>query len=163
MEKKEEFTQVYEVGYHIVPAVAIENLPKEVENLKDFLVKEGAAIVSEEFPKMRDLSYLMSRIIGGTKRRFDTAYFGWIKFDAREASMTKIKKFLDENENILRFLLIKTVRESTLFSPIPPKTQPSPNRGEPAGAIKKGSMEKEIKSIISQEELDKTIDKLIAE
>ncbi|MBU6430831.1 MAG: 30S ribosomal protein S6 [Patescibacteria group bacterium] len=160
-EKEEGSLKVYEVGYHIAPAVSAENLPVEVENLKNFLVKEGATIVSEGFPKMLDLSYAVSKSVGGSKRKFDTAYFGWIKFDAGEALIAKIKKFFDENENILRFLLIKTVKENTLFSPVSPKITASPAKEEPKTA--KSSTEKEIKSPISQEELDKTIDKLIAE
>ena len=49
----------------------------EVENLKNFLVKEGAVIISEEIPKMRELSFIMSKAIGGLKKKFDTAYF-WL-------------------------------------------------------------------------------------
>ena len=98
--------------------------------------------------------------MGGAKRNFDIAYFGWIKFDPGEASVAKIKKFLDENENTLRFLLINTVRENTLFSP---KIQDAVLAKEETKPAKKNSPEKEIKSPISQEELDKTIDKLIAE
>jgi len=159
-EKEGNNLQVYEVGYHIVSDVSIENLPNEVENIKNFLVKEGASIISEELPKMRELAYSIKKTVGGAKRNFDTAYFGWIKFDVGEASIAKIKKFLDENENILRFLLIKTVRENTLFSP---KIPVAVLVKEEIRAVKKDSAEKEIKSPISQEELDKTIDKLIAE
>lgn len=158
--KEEGGLHAYEVGYHIAPAVSAENLPSEVENIKNFLTKEGVAVISEEFPKIRELAYSISKAIGGAKRNFDTAYFGWIKFDAGEVPIARIKKFFDENENILRFLLINTVRENTLFSPkisdaVLAKEEPKPAR--------KDSPEREIKSPISQEELDKTIDKLIAE
>ena len=158
-EKEGNNLQVYEVGYHIVSDVSIENLPNEVENIKNFLVKEGASIISEEFPKMRELAYSIKKTVGGVKRNFDTAYFGWIKFDTGEAPVAKIKKFLDENENILRFLLIKTIRENTLFSP---KISDVASKEE-TKSVKKDSSAKEIKSPISQEELDKTIDNLIAE
>ncbi|MEK7070694.1 MAG: 30S ribosomal protein S6, partial [Patescibacteria group bacterium] len=158
-EKEEGKLQVYEVGYHIVPAVPMESLQGEVENIKNFLAKEGAAITSEEFPKLIELAYSISKVISGAKRNFNTAYFGWIKFDAGEAPVAKIKKFFDENENILRFLLIKTVKESTLFTPKLFDTSTK----EEAKSSKNDLSEKEIKSPISQEELDKTIDKLIAE
>ena len=158
-EKEEGKLQIYEVGYHIVPAVPLENLQSEVENINNFLSKEGAAVTSEEFPKLIELAYSISKVAGGAKRNFNTAYFGWIKFDAGKAPVAKIKKFFDENENILRFLLIKTVKESTLFTP---KLFDASNREE-AKTSKKELSEKEIKSPISQEELDKTIDKLIAE
>lgn len=158
-EKGEGGLRAYEVGYHIVPAVSAENLSSEVENIKNFLTKEGGVIISEEFPKMRELAYSIKKTVSGIKRNFDTAYFGWIKFDAGEAPIAKIKKFFDENENILRFLLINTVRENTMFSPSLPET----GKREEVRATKKEVEGKEIKSPISQEELDKTIDKLIAE
>ena len=159
-EKGEGGIHAYEIGYHIAPSVSIENLPNEEESIKSFITKEGVVIISEEFPKLRELAYSISKVMGGAKRNFDTAYFGWIKFDAGEAPVAKIKKFLDENENILRFLLINTVRENTLFSP---KIQDAVLAKEETKPVKKDSPEKEIKSPISQEELDKTIDKLIAE
>lgn len=158
-EKGEGGLHAHEVGYHIVPAVSIENLSNEVENIKNFLTKEGVVIISEEFPKMRELAYSISKTVGGIKRNFDTAYFGWIKFDAGETPIAKVKKFFDENENILRFILINTVRENTMFSSGLPET----GKKEEAKAAKKDADEKEVKSPISQEELDKTIDKLIAE
>lgn len=157
--KEENLTKIYEVGYHIIPAIAVENIDNEVDNIKNFLVKEGVVIISEEFPKLRDLTYTISKTVGGMRRKFDTAYFGWIKFDAGEVPIAKVKKFFDENENILRYILINTVRENTLFSA---KTQDAQDKGE-IKEIKKELEVKEIKSPISEEDLDKTIDKLIAE
>lgn len=167
-EKNEEnILQVYEVGYHIVPAVPMENIANEVENIKNFLVKEGAEIISEEFPKILELSYSIKKSVGGMKRNFNTAYFGWIKFDAKENSTAKIKKFFDENENILRFLFIKTVKEDTLFSSREQNTVSSKEETPPSknkSSKEDDLLEKETKiSLVSREELDKTIDKLIAE
>ena len=159
-EKKDNNFNIYEVGYHIVPAVSEENLSNEIEAIKNFLIKEGVKIISEEFPRMFQLAYSIRKNMDDGKRDFDTAYFGWIKFDATEAPVTKIKKFFDENKNILRFLLIKTVRENTLY--FPKGSDAVSTIGELKEA-KKDEREKEIKSPISQEELDKTIDKLIAE
>lgn len=162
--KKEEiFAKIYEIGYHIIPVVAVENLSSEVDNIKNFLVKEGVEIISEDFPKLCDLAYTILKSVGGTRRKFDTAYFGWIKFDAREIPIAKVKKFLDENENILRYLLINTVKENTIFSA---KTEDIQGKGEVKEIKKEKDQEmkiKEIKSPISEEDLDKTIDNLIAE
>lgn len=167
MEKKDEnkteeiFAKIYEVGYHIIPAVSVENLAGEVDKIKSFLAKEGVIVISEEFPKLRDLAYTMPKTVGGARRKFDTAYFGWIKFDAGEAPIAKIKKFFDENEGILRYLLINTVKENTIFSAKVPDVQVKEEVKNIK--IKLESEKKEIKSPISQDELDKTIDKLIAE
>ncbi len=159
--KKENFGKIYEVGYHIIPAVAIENLANEVDNIKNFLAKEGATIISEDFPKLRNLAYTMPKVVGGMRRKFDTAYFGWIKFDAGETPIAKIKKFFDENESILRYILINTVRESTIFFA---KTADIQDKNEVEETNKEQKIEtKEIKSPISEEDLDKTINKLIIE
>lgn len=161
--KEESFEKIYEIGYHIIPAVAVENLSIEVDNIKNFLVKEGVEIISEDFPKLRDLAYAILKTVGGTRRKFDTAYFGWVKFDAGETPIAKVKKFLDENENILRYLLINTTKENTIFSA---KTEDIQDKGEAKEIKKEKEQEtkiKEIKSPISEEDLDKTIDNLIAE
>ena len=165
MEKKEESkkgenqAKIYEIGYHIIPAVSVENLAGEVDKIKNFLTENGLEAIAEEFPRLIDLAYIMPKVVGGARRKFDTAYFGWIKFDAGEAPIAKIKKFFDENENILRFLLINTVSENTIFSAKIPDIQVK----EEIKDVKKETEGKEINSPISEDELDKTIDKLIAE
>lgn len=141
---------VYEVGYHIVPSVSPENLPKEVDAIKAVLGGVKATVISEEFPKLRNLAYEMVKVIGPNRRRYDTAHFGWIKFEAGADTMVLIKKALDANENILRYLLIKTARENTLYGAkiLPPEEKKAEKGDKP-----------EVKA---SEDLDKSIDKLVA-
>jgi ribosomal protein S6 len=139
---------VYEVGYHIVPAVSPEKLPAEVDAIKAVLGKNGATVISEEFPKLRNLAYQMVKAIGPARHRYDSAYFGWIKFEAQPESALEIKKALDGNEKILRYLLIKTVRENTLYGP------------KILGEEKKDAVKDETKEA-APEDLDKSIDKLV--
>jgi len=140
---------VYEVGFHIVPAVSPETLPKEVDAIKAVLGKSGATIISEEFPKLRNLAYTITKVIGPVRHKYDTAYFGWIKYEASTETAGDIKKALDLNEKILRYLVIRTVRENTLYGA---KVLPPEEKKE------------EVKDAVttSPEELDKSIDKLIA-
>ena len=107
---------VYEVGFHIVPAVSPEKLPHEVDAIKALLDGNKATIISEEFPKLRTLAYTMVKVIGPARHKYDTAYFGWIKFEAAPEAALEIKKGMDANEKVLRYLLIKTARENTLYS-----------------------------------------------
>ena len=101
----------------------------------NFIVKEGGPPSSRKsFLNCVNSAYSIKKAANGIKRNFDTAYFGWIKFDAGDAPIAKIKKFFDENENILRFLLINTVREDTLYSPKIPdvvlaKEEPNGQKG----------------------------------
>lgn len=106
---------VYEVGYHIVPAVSPEKLPAEVDAIKAVLSGNKAVTISEEAPKLRNLAYQMVKAIGPARHKYDTAYFGWIKFEAAPEAALEIKKAMDANEKVLRYLLIKTARENTLY------------------------------------------------
>ncbi|HEY0908297.1 MAG TPA: 30S ribosomal protein S6 [Candidatus Paceibacterota bacterium] len=106
---------VYEVGYHIVPAVSPEKLPAEVDAIKAVLSGNNAVTISEEAPKLRNLAYQMVKAIGPARHKYDTAYFGWIKFEAAPEAAIEIKKAMDANEKVLRYILIKTARENTLY------------------------------------------------
>lgn len=106
---------VYEVGYHIVPAVSPEKLPAEVDAIKAVLAGNNAVTIAEEAPKLRSLAYQMVKAIGPARHKYDTAYFGWIKFEAAPEAAIEIKKAMDANEKVLRYILIKTARENTLY------------------------------------------------
>src|SRR3989338_6813909 len=74
--------KIYEIGYHIVPSVPEEKLGAEVSSLKDILEKGKATIISEEVPKLRTLAYEMRKESAGKYSKYNSAYFGWIKFEA---------------------------------------------------------------------------------
>lgn len=154
---KTEKATVYEVGFHIVPAVSPENLPAEVEAIKAILGKNGATIISEEFPKLRNLAYTITKATGPMRNHYDSAYFGWVKFEGSAESVDAIETAFTADEKILRYLLVKTVRENTLYGN---KILPQ----EKEAAAKEESKDKEHKEPaqpVSQEELDKSIDKLV--
>ena len=109
-------SRIYEIGYHVVPIVAEENVGVEVAAIHSLLEKEKGFIISEEFPRLRDLAYAIPKMVGGEKHNFRKAYFGWVKFEAPAEAVAPIQEALKHNEHILRFILIKTVRESTLAS-----------------------------------------------
>ena len=100
-EADEAETQVYEVGFHIVPSVEEGDLASEVDSIKSLIEKNGGVFISEEFPKLIDLAYTIVKGIEGKKERFDTAYFGWIKFIMHPSAIESLKKVIDSNNNIL--------------------------------------------------------------
>lgn len=157
--EKEGGIQVYELGYHIVSTVAEENLPKEVEALKAIVLQDGGSLVSVGEPKLINLAYSMTKSVADIKKKFTSAYFGWIKFETKSELMPMIKKAVDANPNILRYLLIKTVRENTLYTP---KLNIKITNKEETPKVKK-SIKTEEKKATSIEDLDKTIDDLVAE
>ena len=151
--------QVYELGYHIVSTVAEENLPKEVLALKAIVLKDGGSLVSEGEPKLINLAYSMTKSVADIKKKFNTAYFGWLKFETKSELIPVIKKAVDQNPHILRYLLIKTVRENTLYTP---KLNVRAQVKEEAPKTKKSIKTDEVKAT-SVEEIDKSIDELIVE
>ena len=156
IEGKESKGGVYEVGYIMVPTIAEENLGAEVTEFKDTLTKEGAVFISEEYPKMLELAYEMSRSINNKKQKFSYGYFGWVKFECTTVQAKVIKDMLDKNEKLVRYLLIKTVRESTMSS------RRSFNR--PDGAKRKVAPKaEEVAEQIDETTIDKEIDALVVE
>ena len=153
--EKESRAQVYEVGYLMVPGIAEENLGAEVTALKDSLTGLGAVIISDEYPKMIELAYEMSRSIANKKQKFTYGYFGWVKFDSTSEGAINIKDALDKNEKLIRYLLIKTVRESTM----------SQKRmyNKPDGARRRATPKPEEALPIDEATIDKDIEALMVE
>ena len=113
-EEKEVRLGVYEVGYIMVPTIAEENLGGEVTAFKDMFLENGAVFISDEYPKLIELAYVMSRSINNKSQKFSYGYFGWVKFECNTDQARVIKNILDKNEKLVRYLLIKTVRENTM-------------------------------------------------
>ncbi len=151
-EKKE--NRIYEVGYFLVPTVSEEELPREVTALKDALDKEKAAIISEEFPKQRPLAYPMQKRVGEGYETHTSGYFGWVKFETTPESALRIEQAFKKSERVLRYLLIKTVREHTLTAGRP-RSDRRERKEVPQGAP--------ASAPVSEIELDKSLEKLIAE
>jgi len=108
---KENNLKVYEVGYLLSPNIAEENVLSDSGKIRDIIEKNEGIFLSEGVPEMRNLTYAIKKSGRGNKQ-FGTAYFGWIKFEATSESEIEIKNKLDKEENVLRFLIIKTVKEN---------------------------------------------------
>ncbi len=117
---------VYEIGFHVATTLPEEKLPAEVTAVKDVLSGAGAEFISEEFPKLVSLAYtIVKKTQNGTKK-YDNAYFGWVKFEVASEKIADIKISLDKNENLVRYIIVKTVRENTM----PVKTFAKKEEGE---------------------------------
>jgi ribosomal protein S6 len=103
---------VYELGYLILSSIAEENLSDVVNAIKGILSKVGAAEIASEDPIKIDLAYTMSKQIGARKYVVDDAYIGWIKFECEPACIPEVQDAVKKLDEVLRFLLIKTTRET---------------------------------------------------
>jgi ribosomal protein S6 len=156
-EQVQEGIKVYEIGYHLIPSIPVEKVAGEVEEIKSVIAKHKGSLIAEENPKLRPLAYTIKKAVEGSRYKFNEGYFGWVKFEVDTAVIEEIKKALDANEHILRYLLINTVRENTMVSP----KLMTPGAKEEDGKV--AAPAETPKPAISEEELEKTINDLVIE
>ena len=149
--------KVYEVGYLLVPTTPEEEVPALYGNLKELISSLGGAMISDEMPIMINLAYSMQKTVQNVRNKYDTGYFGWIKFYMDGEKVIALKKKLDLDSNIIRFLIIKTVKENTIAAKrfvhkdIVRKRAPSAKgaEGEEAAPINKEEIDKEIDAMVA--------------
>jgi ribosomal protein S6 len=154
--EKGDLATVYEVSYLLLPSLALEQVPARVETLTKMVESAGGELISSENPVLVDLSYPMTKVVHTTRHKCDKGYFGWFKFEMDKDGIAEVKKNFDLDETVLRYLIIKTVRENTLLNG---KMQ---LKGEKED--KKDFIVKEPDLTLpdsSPEEIDKSIDDLV--
>ena len=111
---------IYEVSYLLLPNISPEQAMVKVGSLKDKIASLGGGIISDENPVLIDLAYSMTKVVQAVRHKVSTGYFSWVKFEIsnenEKGGVGLVKKMLDTNDNVLRYLIIKTVRENTLLS-----------------------------------------------
>ncbi len=150
-------SRVYEVGYLLVPTIPEEGVPGLYSALKDLVVSLGGEIISDEMPKMTPLAYTMLKVVQNVRNRFDTAYFGWVKFEITPEKVLELKKKLDLDPNFVRFLILKTVKENTIAAK---RFIHKDSRRKVSTTKKEG--ENEVVVPIDKEEIDKEIDAMVS-
>ena len=148
-------SRVYELGYLLTPAISEENLPVVYGNLKELVSSLKGVAISDEMPKMINLAYAMTKVVANVRNKFNTAYFGWVKFAMDSDKVLELKKKLDLDPNFIRFLILKTVRENTIAT-----------KRFARGEMHRRPMIKKNEKIgtavpINKEEIDKEIDALV--
>lgn len=151
-------SRVYELGYLLVPTVSEEDLPVLYGNLKELVSSLGGAAVSDEMPRMIQLAYSMVKVVANVRNKFNTGYFGWMKFTMGTDAVLELKKKLDLDPNIIRFLILKTVKENTIAAKRFVRSGGETYRRTST----KKSTENETATPINKEEIDKEIDALIS-
>lgn len=147
-------SKVYELGYLLVSSIKEEELPVTYGNLKELVSSFSGEIIADEMPKMTNLAYTMQKVTSNVRSKWNTAYFGWIKFVMDSQKVLELKKTLDLDPNIIRFLILKTVKENTIAAkryvgrdsykkPPVKKTD-----GVPALPINEAQIDKEIDALV---------------
>ena len=106
----------YEVSYILVPTISEDSATAKAEAFKKSIADLGASFISEETPYMRDLAYEMVRVIKNANNRFDTGYFGWVKFEIDPASLPAFEKSIKLDEEVIRYLVVKADRDINVYT-----------------------------------------------
>lgn len=114
--EEENITRVYEISYILVPTITEDVATEKINSLKKSIADLGASFISEEAPYMRDLAYEMLRVIKNVNNRFDTGFFGWIKFELDPASLAKVEKMFKLDEDVIRYIAVKAERDINIYT-----------------------------------------------
>lgn len=152
---KKDMVPVYELGYHVVPTIPEDGVSAIVEKVKKALGK--AEIISEQFPVHMGVAYPIERSVQGKNEKYTETYFGFIKFALDRGEMQALQVELRSMPEVLRFLIISTVREDMPA----PRRAVFTSRQLEGEVIKKPVSAPEKPAEVSEEELDKSIDALV--
>lgn len=154
LEKVATDPKIYEIGFHVVSTVAEDELGARVTAVRDAIEAAGGRVIADGYPKYLDLAYPMVKMSANKRSVHHSAYFGWIKFESPASSAKRLNEMLAKDDFILRYILVKTVREDTMA---PKKVFLKKRQGTEGQAPAKV----EEKPALSEEELDKTIEGLV--
>jgi len=115
--------KVYELGFYFVPTLSEEEALEKSQKIREFVVSHGVEEIHFEAPVLRNLAYQIEKHTAGKNEMFSRAYFSWIKFVMTASSVLDLKKEMENDKDVLRFLIIKTTRENT-FTPSRPQSSP---------------------------------------
>ncbi len=159
MDKVDE-RKIYEIGYLLVPYLPAENVAQAVEKMMGARIEAlDGEITSALDPVMTRLAYTITKVLSNKHTKFSDAYFGAFRFKVLPKAVVKLKAELDKEDDLLRFLIISLPKGSENI--VTPK-RIFARREEKSFEIERIMPEKEEeKPILSSEELDKEIDKLV--
>jgi ribosomal protein S6 len=112
---KTDTSKIYELGYLLVSSLPEEKIEGEVNTLKNIITERKGEIIAGEQPILIDLAYSMVKVVGAHRQKYTRGYFGWIKFECESEDIAQIRKVLDLSPVVLRYMIIKTIRENTLL------------------------------------------------
>ncbi len=150
---------VYELGFHLVPTLSEEAIGPALEAARRAL--GDVEVIKESFPQKMTLAYQVERAGQGKREKYTSAYFGSIKFalkpEADRAQVAALQEKLRGMKEVLRYLVVETVREDVAQSR--QRTVFVSDRLE-GKTLEKPAAQKETPAQVNEAELDKSIEAL---
>lgn len=166
----QEGIRIYELGFHFVPTISEDDAAVQFSHLKSIIEKKNGTFISEEAPALINLAYELTKTTKAVRQHYNNAYFGWVKFEIDPEEIAGIEKEIKLFEPILRYLLISTVRESTLAPTMtkdgkrpsnkPDADAPATDEAAPAAPAAEAAPEAPAK-VVDEAQIDKSIDELV--
>jgi len=100
----------YELAFHILPTVAEGEVSGVFESIKALITTNGGELKDEEAPERFELAYEVVKHIDTKNRKFNSAYFGWVRFVSEAVAIEAINEGMDENTNLLRHMVLKLTK-----------------------------------------------------
>lgn len=151
-------TNVYEIGYHLLPTLSEDAVTEAVKGLMDTIKKEGAEFVGDRFPSKIPLAYPIAKRVAGKLLNFDSAYFGWVAFEVARTSAARLKEVLDAHPSVLRSLIVVTDRDAVAAAMSAAEIPMGPT-----GSIEKPKREAEVGGEMSEVALDEALQTIATE
>lgn len=149
---------IYEIGY-LLAGLPEEKVAAEAAALINVVTTAGGVVITEEAPQNENLAYTMrKKTVSGAYDKYDSAYFGWVKFELASHKIEGVKKTIEAMQHVLRILVITTVREATYLGKRAPVAEVLGRK-----PMAEGDVVAAVAAPVSAEDMDKSIDELVKE
>ena len=103
--------RVYELGFHLDGELPQEDAKKAYDSIKELIAKKGE-VVAEGNPERIQLAYTISRMDTTGRRDFNSAYFGWIVYEADGAGHDAVNAAAKAETRIIRSIDLRTTKDA---------------------------------------------------
>ncbi len=149
-----ENAKLYELGFHLLPTIGEDKVATAFSNVTGIISKHKGEIIKSGEPQAIKLAYTITKKIKTQNERFKTAYFAWVKFNSSSKEVEKIKAEVDQDQNILRYIIVKTVDDDE-HSTIKLVNEKEEDKEEGLESAEESEMDSEVvETDVSAEELD---------
>lgn len=158
-----ESSKLYELGFHIVGTIDSNKVASVIDEIKSLITTHHGDIVREGEVREMTLAYPMVKHIAGVNKKYNQTFFDWIKFNMNSEDVANLKIALDLKDEILRYLLIKTVNDDAhSTSKMVEIEEEEENEEVPAKEVEIAEEKKErTVSVDKSQEIDEAIDEMV--
>jgi ribosomal protein S6 len=160
---------LYEVSFHLISTLPEAEVLPVFESIKKAIVEKGGDLDGEKAPVLRKLAYTMYKKAVTGYSSHNSAYFGWVFFNAEPQVVAEVKNAFEAMSEVLRFIIIKEPNKKEPLlddGAVEVEVQLENTEEVPAKimeAVNEEAPETVESEVVSQEELDKSLEKLTEE